>query len=309
MAEIKGIAYNGDSVEFVTPNNSIIDGDLIINGNLTIKKNYKNSNYIKIVTFHDGTDEEIAAMLEAHYKGRLNIEDYWAIGDTRQMQLTAMESSEDANEAHAEQIMTMMIIGFNHDTLVAPINGKTKAAVTIQCRELLGNNGVEEAGPLWGGHHVQNTNTDNYANNSRRTWCNNTFINALPINISPLVKTVIKKNLANHTDNTPGPNTEDKAFILSYPEVYGSITYDYYMGNESLEGEQYEYYKAIVINANTHVYKYINNNGEPSVTSESYWYRSPSIYENVRWMRTTKEGYAATANNTHDYNFIPAFCL
>ena len=38
---------------------------------------------LKIVTWADGTWEEIAAMLDAHYRGDINVADYWAVGDVR----------------------------------------------------------------------------------------------------------------------------------------------------------------------------------------------------------------------------------
>lgn len=48
---------------------------------------------LKIVTFASGTDEEIAKMIQAHYDNKINIADYWAVGDYRSVSLSAMSSA------------------------------------------------------------------------------------------------------------------------------------------------------------------------------------------------------------------------
>ena len=213
----------------------------------------------EIVTFQDGTDEQIAKMLDAHYKGKINIEDYWSVGDARQVQLNAMSSGTGADETHVKQLMTMVIIGLNHDDLKEQAGSRTKAAVTIQCREILGNKGTVEDGYYWGSI-VQDENVKldtNYSQSPRRIWLNGTFINSMPSTFNTLIKTVVKKNLNSHVTTTDWSTTEDKAFLLSYPEVFGNASEKFYYGNQKLEGNQYPYYK-IALNQT----KYINNNGE-----------------------------------------------
>lgn len=50
-------------------------------------------NGIKIVPWRLGTDEDIAAMMQGHYDGKINIYDYWNIGDTRTVHLNTTESN------------------------------------------------------------------------------------------------------------------------------------------------------------------------------------------------------------------------
>ena len=92
MAEIKGLSYGADSVEFVSLNGDTIDGDLNIEGNLSVGGEIEEPNKVKIVTFQEGTDNEIKAMLNAHYAGDINIEDYWHVGDTRKIHLNGIAS-------------------------------------------------------------------------------------------------------------------------------------------------------------------------------------------------------------------------
>lgn len=46
--------------------------------------------FIPIVPWSTGSDEDIAAMLEAHYAGKINIWDYWEIGQERVVHLNAI---------------------------------------------------------------------------------------------------------------------------------------------------------------------------------------------------------------------------
>ena len=256
-----------------------------------------------IKPFAEASDDEIREYLDLHYSGKINIADYWHVGDTRVMHLNAMATSKGINDTHVEQDMAMVIIGMNHDTLVTPINSYGKAAITLQCRELLGNNGVLEYG------YLSTTTTTNFSTNARRTWLNDIFVNSLPSNIQPLVKTIVKKNLANHKNNTPGTNTEDKAFLISVSEIYGNEKdydgKDNYLGSIALEGEQYDYYKS-----NTRRKKYINNNGEAGSSTSSYWLRSPAISENRFWFAFSDYYSSATvADFENNFGIAPSFCL
>ena len=46
--------------------------------------------FLDIVPWSTGTDEQIAAMLEAHYAGKINIWDYWSIGQERVVHLNSI---------------------------------------------------------------------------------------------------------------------------------------------------------------------------------------------------------------------------
>ena len=147
MAEIKGISYGDDSTKFISTNGGMIEGNFVVGGNLAVEGNLSSTEpepEFKIVSFMDGIDDELAAMINAHYNDEIDIRDYWHVGDTRTLHLYATSGSENNSAAHAEQDMTIVIVAFNHDNLVEPINGHTTAAVSIACREVLGYNGKAE---------------------------------------------------------------------------------------------------------------------------------------------------------------------
>ena len=213
----------------------------------------------KITTFADATDEDIVAMLKAHYNGDINIADYWSVGDKRTIHLDTMEAI-GVSESHIAQDQQFVIIGIEHDDLETPINGKTKAAITIQPLKVLSNDAAHEYGYM----NSSNTNSGGWEECARRTWCNNVFVNALPSSIQSLVKTVSKLNykVYNSTNLT---TTSDKVFLLSETEVFGSNTNS--AGNT--EGTQYEYFKT---SSNRVKYR---GNATIEGSTGTWWVRSP----------------------------------
>ena len=223
--------------------------------------------FFKIVTFADGTDEEIAAMIQAHYDNKINISDYWTVGDTRKINLSAM-SATGVGESHRAQTVTYAIADFNKDTLNTAINGHTKMAVTLVPTACL-MDASNASNPVSGRSNAENgymnstnTNVGGWKNSTRRTWCNNVFQNALPSTLKGLVKEIVKKTYSGN-QSTNIETTVDKVFLASEVEIYGTTTY-----SVAGEGEQYEYYK-------TTANRYKNPKWNSSSTTGIYWERSP----------------------------------
>ena len=296
MAEIKGLVKNSDNIKFLTNNTKEMSGSLHVTGNVTVTGEVHNEK-LKIVTFADGTDEEIAKMLKAHYNGEINISDYWNVGDVRKIHINEITNT-TGGEKHVEQDIVMIIIGIDHDILKESIGKRTQAAITLQCRETLGNNSSAEIGRNFGG-------SGQYSNSQRRTWLNNIFAGSLPSTIQSLLKTVIKKNLANHSNSNAGIDTEDKVFLTSYSEMFGNANFSNYKGNEELEGKQYSYYTTDIQRKKTY-----NNNGEASNKESYYWLRSPSSYGSSNyWIGINTNGTANYRIASDELGIAPAFCL
>lgn len=51
----------------------------------------------QVPTWADGTDEEIAAALTAHYNGDIDLHDYWTVGDERQGFITADNGAKETS--------------------------------------------------------------------------------------------------------------------------------------------------------------------------------------------------------------------
>ena len=101
----------------------------------------------EIVEFTDNTVplEKIEDMLNCHYQGYLNIEDYWDVGDQRQandtngFQVDAHQcgpctiegANYDNGEVPKQESVIWVILDFNQYNLTTPVGARTKNAVTI----------------------------------------------------------------------------------------------------------------------------------------------------------------------------------
>ena len=150
---------------------------------------------LKIVTFADGTDAEITKMIEAHYAGKINIGDYWAVGDKRTIHHNAMDAT-GVSESHKANDYVYVIIGIEHDDLVATINGKTKAAITIQTERMLYLDTTTEYNSSYDTSHEcgymnsTDTNSGGWEGCARRKWCNSVYKGCLPPYIQNMMKQV-----------------------------------------------------------------------------------------------------------------------
>ena len=257
----------------------------------------------KIVTFAGGTDGQIAKMIQAHYDNQINIADYWAVGDMRSVSLSAM-SATGVGESHRAQDVQFVIGDFDHDDLETPINGHTKAAVTILQKDCLmdasnASNPVNGLSNSEKGYmNSSNLNSGGWKNCSRRTWCNNVFFAALPSAWQSMVKTVNKKSGTGGSSSSGTAVTTDKIFLASEIEIFGSTTY-----SVSGEGAQYQYYK----NAKANRYKM------PKYTSSSvtliYWERSTVGGGAQEFCTVHDDGSQYYSTSSSAYGIAPCLCI
>lgn len=184
---------------------------------------------LSIVPWATGSYEDIKKMLDAHYAGRINIEDYWAVGDIRYVTLGAMRNDgQIVTSSQPEILRGAMIIGFNHDNLTTPINERTKAAVTV---DFIKN--------LQAGWYINRYSVDGAyswkSSNVHKKFCP-IYVSALEPDLRDMIKTVNKEN--RYYGNDIVDYTQDNAFLLSEWEYTGNSVV-----GKGKEGEQYQYYK------------------------------------------------------------------
>ena len=309
------VASSDTSVMTATLSNNVItitstgkSGDVNVTVAVAESENYKSTtktisvkcDFLKIVTWADGTYAEISAMLDAHYAGTINISDYWSSGDVRTIPLAEMAAT-GVGEAHSAQNVEVAILGFEHDDLVNPINGKSKAALSLQLK-----NGLEVVGYMYSAY-----NSPSYSlwdGSPRRTWCNSTFKNALPAELVSLIKTVTKKTWryahSSYSGYRTQQTTNDDCFLISEFEVFGVQglpTTDY--GAVGEDGTQYEYYKTT-----SNRIKYLGVSG---TSANIWWLRSSgvsdsgySFFRSVRTSGSVGDGYASGT-----IGVAPGFCI
>lgn len=257
---------------------------------------------LKIVAFADGTDAEIEKMIEAHYAGKINISDYWAVGDKRTIHHNAMDAT-GVSESHRANDYAYVIIGIEHDDLVTAINGKTKAAITIQTERMLYLDTTTEYNTSYNVSHEcgyingSSTNSGGWEGCARRTWCNNVYKKCLPTYIQNMMKQV-KKLASVGSRSSTIKVSNDYAFLPSEIEVFGSIKYSF-----AGEGEQYQYFK----NATANRYKkpYFSSN----FVSGRYWERSPYSSNGNKFCHVDMDGESYYDDVSYALGVAPCLCI
>ena len=164
---------------------------------------------VKIVTWADGTDEEVAAMVAAADRGEIKLTDYWKSGDVRKVTLSAMEASNGLSDTHAEQTVEFVLSDPGHYMLA---NGK-KCNFTVIQKDCL-----KETGKM----NTSDTNSGGWEATPRRTWCNTTYRNALPAGLKPIFKQ-FKVTTANGSGSGTTVST-DYFSLFSEKEVFGTTS-------------------------------------------------------------------------------------
>lgn len=213
---------------------------------------------LEIVTWANGTDAQIAAMLEAHYAGTINIYDYWTVGDERTVSLSAMAKGA-VGETHVAQNVTLVLMHKGGKTLTTPVSGKSTCAFVVGQKNCLANGTTIEAGYM----NSTNTNSGGWDSSKRRTWCNETYRNAFPAALKALFKQF--NNVTASGSSTAKVTSEDYFALASEKEIFGSVTY----ANSTAEADntQFDYYKT---SANR-----VKKRGD-SGSAYYWWERSPS---------------------------------
>ena len=255
-----------------------------------------------IVSFSDGTDEQIANMVQAHYDNIINLSDYWAVGDTRSVSLSAMPAT-GVGESHRAQTVQFVIGGFEHDDLTTSINGHSKAAVTLLQKDCLmdannASNPVNGSTNIENGYiNSSNSNESGWKSCERRTWCNNVYYKALPSAWKSMVKTVNKKTSLGSTSHTI-ETVQDNIFLASEIEIFGLITF-----SAGGEGAQYQYYKNATANRDK------MPKWSPSRSTSSYFERSPYTQSYNGFCIVTADGGKSFDSPSTPYGIAPCFCI
>ena len=176
-------------------------------------KVFSKNNELQIVTWSEGTDAQIAAMLDAHYAGDINIHDYWKVGDERTVHLNAMPA-EYVSESHAEQDVTMVLMNAGGKTLVEPVNGKQECAFVVGQKENLIEVGYINKST------ADLTMNGGWSRCDRRTWCNEIYRNAFYETFRNLFK-----RHKNYTGDMANLLTKayDYFSLPSEKEVFGTV--------------------------------------------------------------------------------------
>jgi len=237
-------------------------------------------NNVKVVSWADGTDEQIAAMVAAADAGKINLSDYWREGDTRTVSLSAM-SATGVGETHAAQTVQFVLSDPGHFTLAS---GKPCNFV-VNMKDCLKEYGYMNS---------SNTNSGGWNGCARRTWCNNVFRNAIPSGLRPAFKQ-FKTKAATGT-GTASTTSTDWFALPSEMEVFGRVTY----ANSSAESgnTQLNYYKT-----SSNRVKKVNG------SADWWWERSPNSSVSTNFCMVDDGGGAYNSYASIGNGLAPFGCI
>lgn len=204
----------------------------------------------EIVPWATGTDEQIAAIVQALDNGDITVADTgWQIGDERVVQLSAMDAT-GVGESHAAQSVTMVLMDSGKFDLVG--GGKDHFVVGQK-------HSLNEAGYM----NSSDTNSGSWDGCARRAWCNNVYRNAIPATLRGCFKQ-FNVITAESYDGSTNKISKDYFALFAEKEIFGSSSYS--NTTEAAALTQIEWYK----NAN-------NRKKNRSGSSNSWWERSPFL--------------------------------
>lgn len=226
---------------------------------------------VEIVAFPDGTDAQIAAMVEAHYKGEISVYEHWAVGDTRTIIVNGSE-------------YTIAILDFEHDDLTKPVSGHSKAAVSIQMVDCLS---VKYS------MNDTDTNYGSWESSKLREMMNGVMPDWFPYVLRSQIKPVDKKTTMGN-QNTEISITSDKLWLPSQAETGLRTDNQAYVQ----EGAAYPYFST----AGSRTKKCEGSDC-------SWWSRSPYISKNDSFCCVYSDGNAGDHEAGREYGISIGFCL
>lgn len=209
-------------------------------------------------------DNEWSEIIAACQSG--NVPASWVVGNYKNMTINGKAYRID-------------IIGKNHDTYAA---GGT-APLTFQMHDC-----YDETKQM----NSSNTNSGGWQNSAMRTTHLPAILNMMPAEVKAAIRDVQKKSSAGNQSSSI-QTTNDKLFLLSEIEIFGSTTYSF-----AGEGKQYDYYKA----GNS---KVKNLSGSANI----WWGRSPASGYSTRFCSVDSYGNADAYTASTSYGVAFGFCF
>jgi len=234
-----------------------------------------------IPDFDEATDGQIDTAIKLAQNGIIDLGDYWTVGDTRAVSLSAMDAT-DVRESHAAQTVELTVMhSFKNNGSLGGISAD-KGSLLVGLKDNLKENGYMNS---------SNTNAGGWRDSARRIWCNNVFPNSLP--------DCFKNNMlemAIKTYNSSLSVTTDKAALWAEKEIFGSRSYSWTTEADALT--QVEYYKTAA-----------NRIKKTNGSAHYWWERSPISSDTTYFCLVYNNGSANLNAASNAFGLAPFFCI
>ena len=235
-----------------------------------LKRRYNESVTPSIVSWQNGTDAEIAAMIQAADAGTIDLSDYWSVGDERVVHLSAMQSSDVFESGTEAQDVVWVLMNEGYAG-----TGNEGVHFVVGQKDCLAETGrINATGTVAG-------SWEQYA---MRSVLNTDYYNAIPSVLRSALKTFVTYTGYSENDNLQSVN--DKVALFAEKEVTGDKTF---ASNAESVLSQIKYYETA---ANR-----IKNKG---VSANTWWLRSPNYGYSAQYcgdINPQGTPYGIAANN------------
>lgn len=234
---------------------------------------------LTIVSWTDGTDDEIAAMIDAARTGTIDLQTDagWAVGDVRTIQ--TKEFTDEYPTVHVSQSIDIVISSFED-------YNKCGCVLQFDFKDSL------EKGARM---NISNTNAGGYKASEMFTVMLPRLAEALPTWLSSRLLEFDVLASAGSQSSTIETIKGNKLALRSEIEIFGTTTY-----SRAGEGTQIEYYKTAANRV-----KKKGHNGSASF----WWERSPGASSSGYFCRVDSSGSASSHYASSTYGVAPFGCI
>ena len=259
------------------------------------------------ISWSEGTDAQILAMIAAADRGEIDLTDYWDVGDTRQVQLSAMEAT-GVKESHVAQTVELVLVakdtGVNDSSnpcynyqYVTATSGRTYPSFIVQQKNTFADDFNDpERGKITSAFN----NNGGWNGTIRRTWCNSVYKNAMPNSLVGVFKQVkVKAMNGGSQPDVELVESPDYFFLPAEKEIFGSVT-----RSHETEGNALSIWPYYSTSANR--IKYI---GFSDSTDMGWWERSTLSKNTNSFCQVSSTGSSSTGSTMMSSGIAPAGCI
>ena len=231
---------------------------------------------VEIVPWATGDIDKIKAMLDANEAGKINITDYWAVGEYR----TVAYTSSILGDSSADWVLTDLSTAAQNKTT----SGGTRYNAVIH---------TKKCSYTGYGMNSSNINSGGWSSSRMRTTEMPAYLAVIPSTFKALFKSASIISGAGNASNTT-QTTTDTLWLFAEKEVFGTYTY-----SGSVEAgycKQYDYFKT----ASNRIKYYTGT------SAYIWWLRSPKVSGTSSFCYVYSDGSAYYYSASFTFRVAPA---
>lgn len=261
-------------------------------------------NGVKIVSWENGSDADIVAMVNAGKNGTIDLTDYWNLGEERQVTLNAISATSTITDVHESQTVTFVLMDQKTYNLHNAVTG-TDGNARLKCSFMVG---LKHCLSTVGCVHNSTSTGINWNNCARRAWLNSSFYNAIPSTLRGIFAQFENMTAKAYNNTSAAVVTYDYFVLPSVKEVFGSNN-SYGNSYEDYFQKYLWYYESGPGASNKKKILGGNNAALPSSTGANWWMRSVTKSDGKRFVAVNTNGAQTYSTVTAGLGLAPLGCI